>query len=92
MSTDVISVPPLNSNLPVNDEQLAVWTNPWANWLTKAGMILFAVSQSGTTAQRPTKNLWAGRMYFDTSLGAHGKPVFASKTLDSWLLADGTVA
>ena len=43
--------------------------NGWATFFSSAYYILFAVTQSGTTAQRPTKLLWAGRTYFDTTLG-----------------------
>ena len=89
--TSPISIPPLNSALTV-DGNLAIWTQPWANWLTGAGRILSATSQSGTTAQRPTKNLYPGQFYFDTSLGANGKPIWANKGLTGWVLADGTAA
>ncbi len=87
MPTDVIGVPPLNSNLPVNKEDFATWTNPWGNWLTKAGMILFASSQSGTTALRPVNNLYISRPYFDTTLGY---PVFWNGS--GWVDAQGTPA
>lgn len=33
------------------------------------GTVLSALTQSGTTAQRPTEFLWIGRPYFDTDLG-----------------------
>ena len=33
------------------------------------GAILSALTQSGTTAARPTKFLWLGRPYWDTTLG-----------------------
>jgi hypothetical protein len=86
-----IGTPPLKSNLPAGKE-VAVWTQPWSAWFSRAWEILFAVSESGTTAQRPTKNLWPGRMYFDTSLGANGKPIWVNKTSTGWVLADGTAA
>ena len=41
----------------------------WANFFSATYNILFALTQSGTTAQRPTKLLWSGRTYFDTTLG-----------------------
>jgi len=41
----------------------------WKEFFSAAQQILFAVSQSGTTAQRPTQFLWVGRPYFDTTLG-----------------------
>ena len=43
--------------------------NGWATFFSASYNILFALTQSGTTAQRPTKLLWAGRTYFDTTLG-----------------------
>jgi hypothetical protein len=54
------------------------FTGPWASWFTTAQNILQAVSSSGTTAQRPTKNQFVGMPYFDTTLGI---PV--------WLLTPG---
>lgn len=47
---------------------------------------------SGTTAQRPTNDLRTGGRYFDTSLGALGKPIFVNKNGTGWVLADGTAA
>lgn len=87
----MIGEPPVASALPIM-RNLAAWPRPWATWFTQAWQILFAVSQSGTTADRPTTNLWPGRMYFDTSLGANGKPIWVNKTATGWVLADGTAA
>ena len=44
-------------------------TPAWAGWLTIAGKILQDISNSGTTAQRPTTFLYIGKRYFDTTLG-----------------------
>lgn len=44
-------------------------TRPWRQWINNVALAADAVQQSGTTAQRPTKNLWVGRPYFDTTLG-----------------------
>ncbi len=41
---------------------------PSVSWFAQAFMILFAVQQSGTTANRPTSRLWIGRTYWDTDL------------------------
>lgn len=95
--TDFISPPPINSVLPVRSDKgptgaNSVWTNPWANWFSKAQIILFATSQSGLTADRPTKNLYVGRVYFDESLGANGMPIWVRKDLAGWVKADGTAA
>lgn len=45
------------------------FTPAWAGWLSTAQYILQDVSNSGTTAQRPTNNLYVGKPYFDTTLG-----------------------
>lgn len=91
--SDVIGTPPINGTLPLDDAGTSVnWTPPWANWYAQAYRVLFAVSQSGTTAQRPTSDLYAGQMYFDKSLGANGKPIWRNKGNTGWVLADGTAA
>ena len=46
-----------------------VGLEPSPGWFQQAYRILFASQQSGTTAQRPTSQLWTGRVFFDTSLG-----------------------
>lgn len=48
-------------------------TEGWRNFFQAVFTICSAVTQSGTTAQRPDKVLWVGRMYFDTTLG---KPIW----------------
>ena len=45
------------------------WTTAWAQWLTRTHGSVITLQQSGPTAERPTKLLWVGRFYFDTSLG-----------------------
>lgn len=42
---------------------------PWVNFFANVYRVCLSVTQSGTTAQRPTKNLFVGRQYFDTTLG-----------------------
>ena len=41
----------------------------WAEFFRSVYTACFSVYQSGTTAQRPTKELWKGRQFFDTDLG-----------------------
>lgn len=41
----------------------------WRVFFTTSAQLLTAMTQSGTTANRPTTLLWTGRMYFDTTLG-----------------------
>lgn len=59
----------------------------WLQWLPGIFQISFSVVESGTTLQRPTKNLWIGRQYFDTDLGL---PIFYKNP--GWVKADGTAA
>lgn len=60
----------------------------WLNNITALGN---ALTQSGTTAQRPTKLLWPGRPYYDTSLAAGaGKPIwYNSASATKWRDATG---
>lgn len=83
----MINEPPISSSLPVNVDRMAVWTKPWANWVTQAWIILFDLSNSGVTANRPTKNLYTGKFYFDTTLGL---PIWYKTA--GWVKADGTAA
>ena len=56
----------------------------WRNFFVAAYNICNALTQSGTTAQRPTTLLWAGRMFFDTTLG---KPIWYKTA--GWVDATG---
>jgi hypothetical protein len=56
----------------------------WTTFFSNAFVILSALTQSGTTAQRPTAVLWTGRMYFDTTLG---KPIWYKTA--GWVDATG---
>lgn len=40
----------------------------WYQWFALVGNVLVAMTSSGTTAQRPTKFLWVGRNYWNTTL------------------------
>ena len=46
-----------------------VMPQSWMQWIGKIRLYAGSLSESGTTAGRPTANLWVGRMYFDTTLG-----------------------
>lgn len=61
----------------------------WLRWFRIVTDSCNAMRQSGATANRPTANLWAGRSYFDTSLGY---PVWYSGTSTTWVRYDGTAA
>lgn len=80
---DLINSPPTRN--PVDDDVTV--TRPWAAWFGQAYRLLFALGQSGTTANRPTEGLWPGRGYFDTTLGM---PIWY--TGSGWVKADGTAA
>ena len=61
----------------------------WMNFFTQAQAILFAVQQSGTTANRPTKLMWLGRTYFDTDLGI---PIWVQQVTPTVVWCDATGA
>lgn len=76
------------SNSQVVDTNRMV-TVPWNQLFTRWQLILSAIPQSGTTALRPTSNLWVGRQFFDTTLG---KPVYLKSVKPSvWVDGAGTV-
>lgn len=58
----------------------------WRNFFGAVYNICFALTQSGTTAQRPTAFKWVGRWYMDTTLN---RPIWWTGT--QWIKADGTV-
>lgn len=60
----LISDPPNNTAVDQNGDQIA---QPWASWFSGVSSLLIALTASGTT--RPTKLLWVGRPFFDTTLG-----------------------
>lgn len=64
-------------------------TPAWANWFASVFRVCASVVQSGTTANRPTENLWIGRMYYDTTLS---KPIWVNAVTPSvvWKDAAGT--
>jgi len=69
---------------PIN----GVLTPNWVQWLTKVGNFASTVSDSGTTANRPTSFLFVGRPYFDTTIN---KPIWL-KTVSPVVWIDATGA
>lgn len=63
-------------------------TPSWMQWITKLATFAGSVSDYGTTASRPTKNLFIGRPYFDQTLGL---PVWV-KTVSPVVWVDATGA
>ena len=59
----------------------------WYNWVVALTSNINALNSSGTTADRPTKGLFAGRTYFDTTLG---QPIWYDGS--GWVDATGTTA
>ena len=74
------------TNTALNDDSGSV-SQSWMTFFNSAFMILTALTQSGPTANRPTKLLWTGRTYFDTTLGI---PIWYKTA--GWVKADGTAA
>jgi hypothetical protein len=75
------------NNMPVVGDDKTV-TLPWNQWFQRVQNVVVAVNSSGTTATRPTKLLWVGRPYFDTTLG---KPVWV-KSVGPVVWVDATGA
>jgi hypothetical protein len=67
--------------------QNARFTTGWQKFMSDVSNYLIALTSSGTTADRPTKMLFTGKTYFDTTIG---KPIWYNGT--SWVKADGTAA
>lgn len=65
------------------------FTAAWAGWFSVLQNIAFAASSSGTTIQRPTKNLFLGQPYFDTTLN---KPIWVSAISPAIVWVDATGA
>ena len=85
----MIGTPPVKT--PFDDES----GNPDGDWIIFMGDVykgVQATQSSGPTANRPKNNLFIGRYYFDTSLGALGKPIYIGKDGKTWITADGALA
>ena len=86
----MIGTPPIQESIPVENDMVSfLRAKGWPTWFTQAFNILFAVQQSGVTADRPTRNLWAGRTYFDVTLG---KPIWWDAVAEEWIDATGAAA
>lgn len=72
-----------------SDGTLSGVSGGWRNFFNSVFNICNALTMSGSTANRPTSMLWPGRMYFDTSLAANGKPIFVNKVGTGWVDATG---
>jgi hypothetical protein len=63
----IISPAPNQQVMDVNND--GVIDPAWKAFFSAVYDGIFYTQQSGTTAKRPTKGLFAGRTYFDTTLG-----------------------
>lgn len=45
------------------------FTAAWAGWLSQAQTVIADAANSGPTTTRPTKDMYIGKPYFDTTLG-----------------------
>jgi len=71
----------------VGEDQFASRT--WMEWLSWVHRVASAVTQSGTTAERPDSLLWIGRQYYDRTLN---KPVYVAAVKPTvWRDAAGTI-
>lgn len=80
------------SPIPVKqtiDRDRKVFLDPqWLAWLQSVQLWLFPNGNNGTTANRPTTNLYTGQQFFDTTLGF---PVYLkSQNPTVWVRYDGT--
>jgi hypothetical protein len=91
---NLISGPPAGAvDTQSFDGTLTPPTPAWRHFFSDVFTICSALTQAGTTAQRPVRLLWVGRVYFDTDLGPNGKPIWlASVTPPAWVTADGLPA
>lgn len=61
----------------------------WQEYFTSVFNAITAMQQSGTTAQRPTRGLWVGRQFFDSTLGY---PVYLKSANPSvWVNGAGVI-
>jgi hypothetical protein len=77
---------------PVDNKSIgrARFTIGWQSWFSDAFNFLQALTSSGTTANRPTKFIWTGRTYYDTTLN---KPIWVKNMTGAtvnWVDATGT--
>lgn len=67
--------------------QAAITDHVWLQWFDQLWLKIDSDSH-GTTANRPTKNLYIGRRYFDETLGY---PVYVKTLVPVWVNGAGAV-
>ena len=63
----------------------------WSRWFNKLWSFASALDEHGITANRPTKNLYIGRQWFDDTLGY---PIYIKSVtagVATWVNGTGTV-
>lgn len=74
----------------INNPPFLEAARPLFTWFTQVYTICFAIQESGVTADRPTKSVWLGRRYYDTTLN---KPVYVSSANPIvWRDASGVIS
>lgn len=70
--------------------QAGTFTVEWINWFASVYRICRANVETGTTANRPTRNLWIGRRYFDTTIN---QPIYITQITPAvvWRDAAGAI-
>lgn len=63
------------TDVPADPKKRVRLGQGWISWFAQVFYLLSNITRSGTTAQRPTKNVWIGQPFFDTTLMA---PVYAA--------------
>jgi hypothetical protein len=71
-------------NVPLDKKGAFKWA--WISWFQSVFLTCESVQESGPSTNRPTKNLWVGRRYFDTTLGY---PIWW-RSAGIWVDATGT--
>lgn len=63
---------------------------PWLQLFSRWQRIIFATSEAGSTLSRPTKGLWIGRQFYDSTLG---QPIWVAQVRPAivWKDASGAV-
>lgn len=83
-----MSLSPIPTDPKATDDKGEL-TPAYRAWLASVYRWLVPLGQFGTTAQRPTKNLYVGQPYYDTTLGL---PVWVHQVSPSIIWHNGAGA
>lgn len=79
----MIPTPPINNALVDKEGRVS---RPASEWMNLMWLAANSVTESGTTANRPTTNLWIGRFFYDTTLNL---PIWVNAVTPSIVWKDG---